>query len=415
MNSMILEAKADETAARARGGARRSSWRSLAAACACSMMPIACIATEAADEGEPLGASREMLVTAVGDPGAYVRRDGVSVVLHRTSNNHIRELSLGGAGWDAWDLSAVTGAAAAASDPFGYVRGDRVNAVIYRSSGDGHIRELTLDTAAGTPWQKWDLTASTGAPAAVGKPFAFVRRDGVTSVVYRSSGDNHIRELALTGSGWQAGDLSALTGAPAAGSDPVGYLRSDGVSAVVYRSAGDNHIRELTLDTAAGTPWQKWDLSASTGAPAAAGKPFVYLRSDGVSAVVYRSLGDNHIRELALLGSGWQHGDLSAATGAPAAASDPVAYIRHDGVTVVAYRSSGDNHIRELTLSNLGWLDWDLSASTGAPAAAGTPAAYRRADNVSAVLFRSSSDSHVRELALTGSGWEDWDLTVSSD
>ncbi|AUX45860.1 uncharacterized protein SOCE26_073560 [Sorangium cellulosum] len=413
MNSMILEAKVDATTARVREGARRSFRGLLAAACACFMMPIACIATEATDEGEPLGASREMLVTAVGDPDGYVRGDGVSVVLHRSADNHIRELTLGSSGWDAWDLSAGTGAPLAASDPFGYVRADGVSAVLYRSS-DGHIRELTLNTSAGTPWQKWDLSAGTGAALAVGKPFGYVRRDAVSAVVYRSAGDNHIRELALTGSGWQAGDLSAGTGAPAAASDPVAYIRHDGVNAVVYRS-GDNHIRELTLDTAAGTPWQKWDLTAGTGAPLAAGTPFAYIRSDGVSAVVYRSSGDNHIRELALTSSGWQHWDLSAGTGAPAAASDPVAYIRHDGVTVVTYRSSGDNHIRELTLSNLGWLDWDLSAGTGAPAAAGTPAAYKRADNVSAILFRSSSDSHIRELALTSSGWEDWDLTVSSD
>ncbi|WP_437501028.1 hypothetical protein [Sorangium sp. So ce1099] len=54
----------------------------------------------------------------------------------------------------------------------------------------------------------WDLSASTGAPAATGTPSAYVRADGVLAIVFRSSADRHVRELTLGGSGWQDWDLT---------------------------------------------------------------------------------------------------------------------------------------------------------------------------------------------------------------
>jgi hypothetical protein len=66
-------------------------------------------------------------------------------------------------------------------------------------------------------------------------------------------------------SSWHVGDLSWNTGAPAAAGDPVGYVRSDGVNSVVYRDFY-NHVHELYLK---GGSWHVGDLSAKTGAPPA--------------------------------------------------------------------------------------------------------------------------------------------------
>jgi len=99
-----------------------------------------------------------------------------------------------------------------------------------------------------------------------------------------------------------------------AASDPVAYVRSDGVTAVLFKSS-DNRIRELTL---VGGSWVSSDLNAATGGPLADGAGLnAYVRADRVNAVVYRT-ADNHVHELSLAKGGgtWSHGDLTSIVGA---------------------------------------------------------------------------------------------------
>jgi hypothetical protein len=62
----------------------------------------------------------------------------------------------------------------------------------------------------------------------------------------------------------------------------MGYLRGDGVTAVVY--PGHDRIHELTL---VGDHWLHSDLSRAAGTLTSSGYPFAYVRSDGVSSIVY--------------------------------------------------------------------------------------------------------------------------------
>src|SRR5262249_48334818 len=95
---------------------------------------------------------------------------------------------------------------------------------------------------------------------------------------------------------------------------------SVGTQHVVYRG-GDGHVHELWWSESSG--WQRNDLTAAPGAPAAAGDPAGYMfDAQGTQHVVYRG-GDGHIHELWCSPEAWHHNDLTAATGAPAAAGDP--------------------------------------------------------------------------------------------
>ena len=58
-----------------------------------------------------------------------------------------------------------------------------------------------------------------------------------------------------------------------------------------------NRMHELAF---VGNTWVHTDLSRATGTPTDAGPPFAYVRSDGVSSIVYCG-ADRHIHELALL------------------------------------------------------------------------------------------------------------------
>ncbi len=304
---------------------------------------------------------------ATGHPTAYVRSDGVNSVAYRGVDNDIHELSLrpGGA-WQSADLVHLTNAHQAAGDPAAYRRFDNVNSVVYRDVY-GHISELYLTPGSST-WQESDLSAQANAPSAAGDPVVYIRFDGTNTVVYRGN-DNHFHELYLKpgASTWQTDDLFANNSASLATGNPAAYVRLDGINSVVYRGT-DNHIHELYLS--AGTTWQTGDLSAQSNALQAAGNPAAYVRFDGVNSVVYRGT-DNHIHELYLTprSTVWQTGDLFAKNTALSAWADPTAYRRLGNVNSVVYRSSTD--IEELSLASGGqaWQIGDLSSQAGAPPA----------------------------------------------
>ena len=61
-------------------------------------------------------------------------------------------------------------------------------------------------------------------------------------MAYRGT-DNGIHELWSDGNGWHHNDLSADTGAPAAAGDPAGYwFDAERTQHVVYRGLNDGHI-----------------------------------------------------------------------------------------------------------------------------------------------------------------------------
>ena len=169
---------------------------------------------------------------------------------------------------------------------------------------------LAMPARADTIWGDNHIGNQAGAPTGVGAPFGFTTsltgQDPSARVVYRTvSGD--IEELASSGGSWSAVDLTALTGAPAAASSPSGYttdLTGQGPAArAVYRTAG-GHIEELSL-VIPNQGWHAADLTALTGAPAAASPPFGFTTSltgqDPAARVVYRTVSGD-IEELASSG-----------------------------------------------------------------------------------------------------------------
>ena len=347
------------------------------------------------------------------DPVAYVTPfDSTARIVHRSQGNLIQELYyLDASGWGSGNLSTLSGAPAAAGRPFGYVtETDATARVVFRAT-DNHVHELYYRTGQG--WHHGSLSALSGATPAAGDPYAyFTPFDSFARVVYRS-GDGHIHELAhRSGAGWSHADLTAITGAPAAVDDPAAYVTSaDETAHVVYRG-GDGHVHELAYRTGPG--WGHTDLTATTGAPPAKSAPMGYETPfDSTGRVVYRGQ-DDHIHELySVSGQGWGHGDLSALSGSGTAAGKPFGYVTEaDGTARVVFRG-GDEHIHELYyLTGQGWQHEDLSALSGATPAAGDPYAYVTPfDSFARVAYRSSN-GRIHELYYkTGQGWGHAQLT----
>lgn len=282
-----------------------------------------------------------------------------------------------------------------------------VPSVVYISN-DGHIHEIALKGS----WQDRDLTAAAGAPlTASGYVYAmpYRRSDGVSMIVYRGA-DNHVHSLHLelrqVGSAWQElwhwADLTQLTGSPLTNCDPYPYVRSDGISTVIY-AGGDGHVHELRLQGG----WIGADLTAMSGAPAASGCPIAYVRGDGINAIVYNS-GD-HIHELRL-DNGWEVSDLTILSGAPNPMSGLSAYVRSEGISTINY-AGFDGHIHDIRLEGT-WIWSDLTAISGAPGTTYLPFGHVRSDGINAIVYATAgaTPGHIYELYLDD-GWKYYELT----
>jgi Fungal fucose-specific lectin len=212
-------------------------------------------------------------------------------------DNHIRELSFDRTGWHTGDLTAATAAPPVAADGAltGYAfETQHTQHVMYISAGDNHIRELWFDA---TGWHTDDLTAATGAVAAAadgpltGYPFEKQR----TQHVIYASADGRLHELWCEGTTWHISDLSAATGAPPAQALAGYAFEVQGTEHVVYSSV-DHRLYELWWNNG----WHLGDLTAATGAPApGVGGPLGYaFEVQATQHVIYVSAGDGHVREI---------------------------------------------------------------------------------------------------------------------
>lgn len=252
-------------------------------------------------------------------------------------------------------------------------------------------------------WARSNLTSLAAAPPSLW-PRPYVRSDGISSVVSYSRADDRIRELTFEPGGWKHYDLQSFaSGSPVEGHTPVPYVRSDGVSAVVYLSRS-GRIHELTLVSGG---WHHHNLSDLTGAPVSLDWALgAYIRGDGLSAVVYRGLG-HHVHELALAGGTWIHTDLTVHTGGPTPGpfdGELRAFARSDGASAVVY-TGGDGRVRQFAMAaNGGWASQNLTGDGGEPRAALQGlAGYVRTDRVNAIVYRGE-DKHLYELTQGSRG-----------
>jgi hypothetical protein len=143
------------------------------------------------------------------------------------------------------ELSGVAGTPAAAGDPAAYYTAhDDTHQVVYLGD-DGHLWELYWQGVA--PVAGWDLTAPSGAPAAVGTPAVYYSAGTNTKhVIYRSS-DGQLHELWwVPGGGTPAHvNITASYCAPPAADRPAAFtVEGPNTQHVAYR-ATDNHIYEV--------------------------------------------------------------------------------------------------------------------------------------------------------------------------
>jgi hypothetical protein len=337
-------------------------------------------------------------IVAAGVAGCSSHKNGTSTTLGATPPTTAVPPGV----WQRQDLTALTGAPAAVLGGMaGYLsESDGTQHVLYVSNANAHIEDLWRDAIG---WHAHDLTAATGAPAArlnvTGYAF-----EGAQHAIYLST-SHHIQDLWWDASGWHHDDLTAATSAPTGdiGNDPVGYV-FDGTQHV-FNVGTDHQVHELWWDR---TGWHDNNLTAATGAPPSIGGfitayPF---EAQGTQHVIYKSYSRvthggpiaDALRELWWDRSGWHTDNLTALIGAP---SDPWS------VSGYAFDAQGtqhvivdSDHIYELWWDRTGWHMDDLTAITGAPGSGGNgPVGYAfDAQGTQHVVYSGRDDRHIHEL-----------------
>jgi len=183
---------------------------------------------------------------AVGDPSAYVdTARATSIVAYRAGDGHIRSLYWSGGPVGHDDLSGFAGTPTAAGDPVAYYTAHNDIHQFAYVAGNGHVFELWCAGVA--PIQGWDLTAASGAPAAVGKPAAYYcSATNKKHVVYRSA-DGRLHDLSWTHGSTvvRHGDLTSYAGGPGAADSPAAFAVDGSKTQHVAFRGTDDHIYEI--------------------------------------------------------------------------------------------------------------------------------------------------------------------------
>jgi len=396
-----------------------------------------------ADDKEPAGKTAKM--DKAHDLAAYYAEDGTTLnVFYRNADGAIVELSRpAGEGadkkWQLNDLTAESRAPKAASGPAVYttkggVTKGSTHHVVFRGS-DNQIHELYRSTEG--RWDHRNLSSSTKAPNAVGRPTAFASDDPATvHVVYRTNEGALVdlyRRNDKRDTEWHFNDLMAEAKAPKAAGNPCAYLERAGAAGtttthhVIYRGE-DGHVHELYVGDRPGK-WAHNDLTGEASGPRAAGDPTAYReQKENVQHVFYRSsegaVIDLYRSRARDADKKWHSNDLTAEAKAPKAAGHPVAYLESTGTVTtsnvqhIVYRNE-DGQIHELYLrpKQEKWLHTDVAAAVKAPRAADDPCGFVEKGSIQHIFYRTE-DGAVYELYHVGEGtdrgWHSVNLSTAA-
>ena len=332
---------------------------------------------------------------------------------------HIHETYLSGGTWQDSDLTILTGGPLAESDtPIADIVDPIQNATtVSYVATDSHLHQLSLSNGA---WHDSDLTAATGAPQANGTALATVL-DTIENFVrlHYVGVDLHVHELYDAGGAWHDFDLTAATGAPAAMQvTPVANVVDtvENMLRVDY-VAGDSHVHEFYI---ANNSWHDHDLTLVAHGPdvfSPAGIADMVDTIENIMRVHYVG-ADMHLHELYDAGGAWHDYDLTAVTGGPQTTF--LTFIANvidttQNVIRVDYVGGG-SAVHEFFISGGAWYDYNLTVGANAvPPARGTPIANipDTVQNTMRVHY-VANDSHLHEFYISGGSWHDYDLTANT-
>jgi hypothetical protein len=320
----------------------------------------------------PLAESGSALASTAIENGGF----SGEVAVYETTGNEIDAIFWNGSAWTASSPSgAALGAPLAASDSglAAYLTNQYNVFYITDANYVGWLYQTSSNP--GGAWAYINLNTTAGAlslPAAAGSPLAvYQASDGGLYVEYLSevSGNLHVISLWRNGSGgaWSYADLTAITGAPAAisGSALAAYV--DGGEQNVDYVTANHHVDTLYYSGG----WHYADLTSITGAlPVAAGSALTAYVDGGAQYVDFVTTTPNDVGTLWYTSS-WHFSNLTSATGGSQAyPSGLTAVVDRSGYQYVDYLSGSTAPDVWLLEYTTGWNNYNLTGISGYAAGA---------------------------------------------
>lgn len=276
---------------------------------------------------------------------------------------------------------------------------------------------------AATNWVTQDLTTISGAPVSAPGSSVTSFKDSLTNeqhVIFQGA-DSHLYDVysASNVSVWSYQDLTALTGAPAAAGNVALTSFYDAPNQVrfIFYIGADQHIDVVYWHLG----WNAEDVSTLASAPAAAAGSYLTGVKDDAGNLehVYYEGADQHIHELYTSSNPAQiftTDDTAAAGATPAAPGSQLTSFFEAGSRQQDIFYIGiDSHVQHLFFVNY-WQSEDLNALTSSTVAAPGSALTSFQDIAQNQLhvFFTGTDQHVHQFYYGGGAWSPQDVTAVS-
>ncbi|KQR52392.1 hypothetical protein ASF88_12685 [Leifsonia sp. Leaf336] len=316
-------------------------------------------------------------------------------------------------GWTTRNLTQRYGAPAAAGRPTAYLLAtDGTRHVVYREAGPGlqptgHLIEQYC--GSDDVWHPKDITDEASGAIATSDPSGYAfDAEGSQHVVYLSGDDGHIHEL-YQADGWHANDLMDASGTVVrVVNPPMGWAsKTHAVQQVVFRGDDPRGVHLLSRGTGDGATWSQQILTR-LGGPTSASAPAGFAFDAAGTQHVHYVGDDQLIHEYTMDGSGWHYsGDLGVNVGAA-----------HDSLpqpTGYGFAADGSRHVpwtgddvdtHEASNAGAGWSTLNLTQDRGAtpPARDLPPSGYAYESNAQAPV----ATRHVVYAGSDGIVYEFW-------
>jgi hypothetical protein len=285
-------------------------------------------------------------------------------------------------------------------------------------------------TAAHSPVQTAELTASDGADGDLFGTSVAVAADGTTALIGAPDQDDYagaVYVFVRTRTGWQ--QTAELTASDGVSGDAFGTsvaVAADGTTVVIGAPYRDSLAGAVYVFARTRTGWQQTaELTASDAASPDEFGTSVAVAADGTTALIgapNHDLNTGAVYVFARTRAGWmQTGELTASDGAGGDHFGTSVAVAADGTTVVIgapYRDSLAGAVYVFARTGAGWMQTaELTASDGAGGDHFGTSVAVAADGTSALIGapnRDTSTGAVYVFARTGAGWmQTGELTAS--
>ena len=353
------------------------------------------------------------LLTGLGSDTPAKAGSGVSYPSYEFVNN-----GSGALPWNAYNLSAATGAPYPVGDPAAVASSNRL--AVYSRSSSGAVLQTVNDNLNGHYWNTYDLTAVTHATPAASAPTAVVSSTGTMTVSTTATNGHLVIYTWKPGNVWHQLDLTATGRAPNVTGPQSMALNGNGLPTLAARGT-DGHLLVAVRNQDAKPYWSVTDVTKVGGTSTIASVPAISLGPDGSQLWVAAMVPGNKLGLFVndnATGRFWSTRTVGVNGYPTTIGGAPDLGVFQGQLTAFVRNATGS--LLKVSASSLSqpvtWKVVNLTATTGSATVEGRPSMVVNGDKLRVYLRASFGDlvQYGRNFADTGSSWQVRDVSVTA-